>query len=100
MEDQGGKFSFSQGIHARIDIGIDISISVRPMTNILDKEVHLEGLIQMKLIKQVIVTESRQGHVTNQKHFISPTRVATKLGRMGTYPDGPLSMKLREPLIT
>ena len=31
MADRGGKFSFFQGIHVRIDIRIDIVISIRPM---------------------------------------------------------------------
>ena len=38
----------------RIDIKIDISISIRPMTNEFGKQVHLEVLTQMTLTKQVL----------------------------------------------
>ena len=61
MTNQGGKFSFFQGIHIRIDI----SISIRPMTTEFSKQIHLQELTQMRLIKQVLVTSSRQDHVTN-----------------------------------
>lgn len=51
----------------------------------------------MRLIKQVLVTSSRQGHVTNKK-LISTTRLsnATKLGKMITYLDG-LQQKVAWP---
>ena len=65
MPDQGGELSFFQGIHVRIDIRIYISISITPMTTKFGKQVHLQELIQMRLIKQVLVTSSRQDHVTN-----------------------------------
>ena len=55
MADRGGKFSFFQGIHARIDI-IDISISIGPMITKFGNKVHLQDLAQMRLIKQVLVT--------------------------------------------
>ena len=51
MADRGGEFSFFQGIHVRIDI----SISVRPMITKFAKQVHLQDLAQMRLIKQVLV---------------------------------------------
>ena len=51
MADEGGEFSFFQGIHMRIDIRIDISISIRPMITKFDKKVHLQDLAQMRLIK-------------------------------------------------
>ena len=38
----------------RIDIKIDISISIRPMTNEFGKQVDLEVLTQMTLTKQVL----------------------------------------------
>ena len=44
MADRGGEFRFFQGIHVRIDIRIDISISIRPMTNKFDKQIHLREL--------------------------------------------------------
>ena len=56
MADRGGEFRFFQGIHVRIDIRIDISISIRHMTTNFGKQVHLQDLTQMRLIKQVLVT--------------------------------------------
>ena len=43
-----------QGIHVRIDIRINISISIRPMITKFGKQVQLEDLTQMSLIKQVL----------------------------------------------
>ena len=40
MADQEGEFNFFQGIHVRIDIRIDIFISIRPMITNFDKQVH------------------------------------------------------------
>ena len=54
MADLGGELSAFQGIHVRIDI----SIYRRPMTTKFDKQVHLEGLTQMRQIKEVLVTQS------------------------------------------
>ena len=65
MTDRGGEFRFFQGIQVRIDIKIDISISIRPMITKYGKHVHLQEFTQMRLIKQVLVTSSRQGHMTN-----------------------------------
>ena len=65
MAYQGGKFNFSQGVHVRINIRIDISNSIRPMTTKFGKPLHLEKLTQVRPIKQVLVTPSYQGHVTN-----------------------------------
>ena len=55
MVDGDGNFSFSRVIHIRMDIRIDISISIRPMTTKFGKQVHLEELTQIELIKQVLV---------------------------------------------
>ena len=63
--DRGCKISFFQGIHVRIDIRIDISISIRPMIAKFCKQVHVQDLTHMRLIKQVLVTLSRQDYVTN-----------------------------------
>ena len=52
MADWGGEFNFSQGIYVRIDI----SISIRPMTTKFGKQVHVQDLTKMRLIKQVLVT--------------------------------------------
>ena len=45
---------FSEVFYVRIDIRIDVS-----------RQVHLEELTQMRLIKQAMVTSSRQDHVAN-----------------------------------
>ena len=65
MADRGGEFSFFQGIHVRIDIRIDVSISVRPMNTKFGKQLYLQDLTQMRLIKQFLVTSLCQYHVTN-----------------------------------
>ena len=44
MAYRGGEFSFFQGTHVKINIRIDISISVRPMTTRFDKQLHLQNL--------------------------------------------------------
>ena len=46
---RGDEFTFFQGIHVRIDIRIDISISTRPMITKFGKQVHLQDLTQMRL---------------------------------------------------
>ena len=56
MADRGGEFCLFQGIHLRTDIRIDISISIWPSTHKIGKQVHLGELIQIRLIKQVLVT--------------------------------------------
>ena len=65
MADRGGECSFFQGIHVRTDIRIDISISMRPIITKFGKQVHLQNSPQMRLIKLVLVTSLRQGHVSN-----------------------------------
>ena len=65
MADRGGGISFFQGIDAEIDLKIDISLSIKPMTTKFGKQVHLQESSQMRLIKQVLVTSSRQDHVRN-----------------------------------
>ena len=52
MADQEGEFSFFQGIHVRIDI----SISIKTMTNKFGKQVDLQDLIQMRLRSGDIIT--------------------------------------------
>ena len=63
MADGEGEFSFSKCIYVGADIRIDIFVSIRPMTTIFSKQVHLGELIQMKSIKQVLVTSSRPDNV-------------------------------------
>ena len=55
MADRGGEFSFFQGTHVRIDIRIDISISLSPIITKSNKQVHLHDMAQRRLIKQVLV---------------------------------------------
>ena len=61
MADPGGEFRFFQGILERIDMRIDISISIRPMTTKFGEQLHLQDLTQMRLI----LTLLRQDHVTD-----------------------------------
>ena len=56
---------FFQDIYVRIDIRVDISISKRLTTSKVGKQVHLQGLTQMRLIKQALVTPLNQDYVTN-----------------------------------
>ena len=63
MADSGDDFTFFQDV--KIDIGIGISISIRPMTTKFDKLVHLQDLTQIRPIKQMLVMSLRQNHVTN-----------------------------------
>ena len=65
MADRGGEFNFLKGIHMRTDIRIDISISIRSMANTFGKQVHIGEMAQMRLVKQVLLTSSRQDHQTN-----------------------------------
>ena len=69
MADLGAEFSFFQGIHARINIRIDMSISVRPITTKFGKQVYGQDLTQMRPIKQLLVMSSRQDH--NHLHYQS-----------------------------
>ena len=65
MVDQGSEFSFFQSIHVRINIRIDMSISIRPMITKFGIQVHLQNLIQMRLIMQELVTSLHRNHLTN-----------------------------------
>ena len=65
MEDQGNEYSFFQGIHARIDIRIDISISIRSWTTKIGMQVHVQDLTKMRPMKQILVTLLGQNQVTN-----------------------------------
>ena len=55
MADLGSESSFSQVIHVRIEMRIDISISIKSLTTKYGRQVHLQKLTQMRLIKQVLV---------------------------------------------
>ena len=52
MAERGGEFSFFQSFHIRIDIRIDISLFIRLMITKFGKQVYLQDLNQMRLIKQ------------------------------------------------
>ena len=66
-----------------------------------DKQVQLQNLTQMRLIKQVLTTSLRHDHVMNQKGYISTIGLpmATVIRRILTYLDGLLSIKSHDPLI-
>ena len=57
------------------------------MTTKCGKQVPLEDLTQVRLIKQVPVTSAGQDHVTSENYYIFTTtmHMATKLDRMATY---------------
>ena len=102
MADWGGEFSFFQGIHVRIDISIDIFIFIKPMINKFSREVHLQDLTQMRLIKQVLVTFNVK--ITWQtknivKHISLLTEFLGTPGRMITYFDGLLAIRSHDPWI-
>ena len=65
MAERGGEFRYFRGNNERIDIVIHIPISIRPMTTKFGKQVHLQELTRVRLIKRVLVTPSGQDHVTN-----------------------------------
>ena len=65
MVDGGDEFSFSQGIHVRTNITIDISIYIRSKGTKFGNLVHLGELTQKTQIKQVLVTSLHQDHVTH-----------------------------------
>ena len=51
MDYRAGEFSFFQGINIGIGIRIDISFTKRPIITKFGKQVHLQILTQMRLIK-------------------------------------------------
>ena len=56
MADLGGEFRFFQGIHERNDLRIDISISIRRMTNKLGRMVtYLDRLLPIKSRNSLIM---------------------------------------------
>ena len=68
MADRGGEFL---GIHVRIDVTIEVSSSIKPMTTKLVKLVHLQQLIKLRLIKKVLVTSSHGKFETLYPHYQS-----------------------------
>ena len=69
MADQGDKFSFFRGICVRNNMRIVISISMKPKTTKFGSHVLLEKLSQIRLIKQVLLTSSRQDQVTLKRNY-------------------------------
>ena len=66
MADRSGiQFSIFQDIYVRFDIRIDMSMSIRPVITKFGKQVHLQDLTQMRIIKKILVTPLRQDHVKN-----------------------------------
>ena len=65
MVDRGNEFSFFQVIHVRLYIRIEISVSIGPVVIKFGKQVHLQNLTHLKVIKQLIVTSLRQDHPKN-----------------------------------
>ena len=66
MANRFGEFRFLLGIHVRLDMGINVTISIRPMTNKFGRQVHLEKLTKMRLIKQLLVTTSLMVSLTSR----------------------------------
>ena len=54
----------------QVDLRINISISIRSMIPRFGRQVHLEELTQMRLIKEVLVTSSHHDHVISERYFI------------------------------
>ena len=100
--DRGCEFSFFQGIHVRIDIRMDSSISIRPVTTEFCMQVRLEELTQMRLVTQIRVTSSRKYHVTLKRcfNFLSARAMIIKFGQ-DNYKKVQLPlMKSHDPSIT
>ena len=57
MADCRDEFCFFRGIHVRIDVRIDIFITIRPMTTNVGNQVHLEDLtfVVRSSVKLIIV---------------------------------------------
>ena len=55
---------------------------------------YLEGFLIIKSFSALINHVVLKGHVTNENHYIFPTKVpmANKLGKMVTYLDGHLNL--------
>ena len=80
IADRGGEFSIFQGIGIRIDIRIGNSNSIRPVTTIFGKQVHLPELGQVRLI------------IISKRYLPITLLIATKLRWMVAYFDGLLSI--------
>ena len=92
MADRGGEFSFFQGIHIRIDIIIDIPISIRPLTFTFGKQVH-----NQTGAGDVITSGLRDKLKTFYLHY--QRAYGHQTWQMITYHDGLLPIKSHDPLI-
>ena len=63
------EFSFFQDVQVRSEIKVDNSSSIRPMTTKFDTHKLLEELAQIRLIRLVLATPSRQDHVNLKKCY-------------------------------
>ena len=86
--------------HARIDVRIDISIFIRPISAKFAREVHLQEFSQMRLIKQVLMTYNIKIMWQTKNLSSSAVPVPTRLGGKITYLYELLPIKSHDPLIT
>ena len=95
MADLGCDFRFFRGIHVKIDIIINISISIGPMLTVFGKQAHLQDLTQMRLINQVLVISLRQ----DLECLLAIGILAIILGSILIYHDWLLPIKSHDSLI-
>lgn len=90
MVDQGHEFVFFLGVHVRTNVSIDHQIG---------KQVILEGLSHMILIKQMLVM-SWQNHMTlkNFYNFVLARAMITKFGQ-NNYEDTAIKLRLTSTLV-
>ena len=55
MSERSAEFSSFQDVHVRTDKRIDITISIRPMVIKFARQVHLQNLTQVRVIKHVML---------------------------------------------
>ena len=100
VADEAAIYAFWDGNHVRIDIKIDnLHFYKTNDHQMWHQQVHLEELTQIRPIKQLLLMPSYQNYVTNEK-YIPSTKVslASKLGRMVTYLDRLLPIKVHDPI--
>ena len=95
MADLGCDFRFFRGIHLKIDVIINISISIGAIFTVFGKQAHLQDLTQMRLINQVLVTSLRQ----DLECLLAIGILAIILGSILIYHDWLLRIKSHDSLI-
>ena len=72
-----------------------IFIFIRPKTTKFGLQVHLENLTQMRLMKHMLVTPSRQNHMTFERcyNFLSARAMIIKFGQ-NNYEETPIKFRL------